>query len=249
MQRKIDKSAAPALAARVAALLCVAVGVAGQAGFMVVVLLLGLDWLPAREPLPDPWPWVVNLGWLAAFGVQHSGMARAGFKRAWARVVPESLERALYVALSGLLLAGLSLTWQPIPGEALWRLPLWVVAMSLVGALGVGAICNSFDQLRFFGLRQAWGKEAAPERLNVEGPYRYVRHPLMSCTLLFLWGQPVMTPTLALLNGGLTVYVLLALPLEERDLVRQFGAAYESYRRRVPALIPWRRPAPHVSPP
>ncbi len=237
-------SATPSLAARILAVLCVAVGVAGQTGFTVFVVLLGVELLPAREPLPDPWPWVVNLGWLLAFGVQHSGMARAGFKRAWARVVPESLERAVYVALSGLLLAGLSLTWQPIPGEPLWRLPVWVVAVALAGVLGTGLVCNHFDQLRFFGLRQAWGQgEAAPERLNVSGPYRYVRHPLMSCTLLFLWGQPVMTPTLALLSGGLTVYVLLALPLEERDLVRQFGDAYESYRRRVPALIPWRMPA------
>ena len=68
----------------------------------------------------------------------------------------------------------------------------------------------------------------------------------MTCTLLFLWGQPVMPPELALLNGGLTCYILLALPLEERDLRRQFGAAYDDYRRRVPALIPWRKPAPRL---
>ncbi|MCI0460344.1 MAG: isoprenylcysteine carboxylmethyltransferase family protein [Gemmataceae bacterium] len=236
-------SATPGWTSRILAALCVLVGVAGQAGFMLFVVLLGLDLLPAREPLPGAWPWAVNLGWLITFGLQHSGMARAGFKRAWARVVPEHLERAAYVALSGLLLAGLSLTWQPIPGEPLWHLPVWVIGVALAGALGTGLICNHFDLLSFFGLSQAWGKEeAAPERLNVSGPYRYVRHPLMSCTLLFLWGQPVMTPTLALLSAGLTGYVLLALPLEERDLVRQFGEAYESYRRRVPALIPWRLP-------
>jgi protein-S-isoprenylcysteine O-methyltransferase Ste14 len=66
----------------------------------------------------------------------------------------------------------------------------------------------------------------------------------MSCTLLFLWGLPVMSPTLALLSGGLTAYVLRALWLEERDLRQEFGAAYEEYRRRVPALIPWRPPLP-----
>lgn len=251
MQRKIENGAAPTApgrGAKVVAVVCFALGIGGQVVFMLFVLALGLDWLPPREPLPAPWPWIVNLAWLAVFGVQHSGMARARFKQWWVRMVPAHLERAVYVALSGLLLVGLSLTWQPLPGESLWRLPPWVVAVSLAGAVGVGAVCCSFDQLRFFGLRQTWERDPpASERLNVTGPYRYVRHPLMTCTLVFLWGQPVMAPTLALLNGGLTVYVLLALPLEERELARQFGLAYEAYRRRVPALIPWRRPAPPTS--
>jgi protein-S-isoprenylcysteine O-methyltransferase Ste14 len=219
--------------------------VGGQGVFTVFVLLLGLDLPPERAALPGPWPWAVDLGWLAAFALQHSGMARGGFKRAWARVVPPRLERAVYVGLSGLVLLGLSLTWQPLPGEPLWRLPAWVVGVSLAGILGTGAVLGQHDQLRFFGLRQAWqARPLADEPLRVGGPYRYVRHPLMSCTLLFLWGLPVMSPTLALLSGGLTAYVPLALWLEERDLRREFGAAYEEYRRRVPALIPWRPPLP-----
>jgi len=74
--------------------------------------------------------------------------------------------------------------------------------------------------------------------LRIVGPYRFVRHPLMVGALVFLWGQPTMPPELLLLNAGLTVYVLVAIRLEERDLVRRYGAAYEDYRRRVPALIP-----------
>jgi protein-S-isoprenylcysteine O-methyltransferase Ste14 len=66
----------------------------------------------------------------------------------------------------------------------------------------------------------------------------------MACTLVLLWVQPVMPPTLALLSGGLTLYVGVGLTLEERDQLRRFGPAYEVYRRRVPALVPWRRPAP-----
>jgi protein-S-isoprenylcysteine O-methyltransferase Ste14 len=230
-------------AVRLAALLCVAVGVLGQLAFMAFVLLWGLDLLPECAALPLPWPWVVDLTWLVGFGVQHSGMARAGFKRWWERVLPGGLERAAYVGLSGLLLLGISLTWQPLPGEPLWRLPLWVVSVALAGAVGTALVCNGMDQLRFYGLRQVW--EAGPlpaESLEVSGPYRYVRHPLMACLLLFLWGQPVMAPGLALLCGGLTGYILLALPLEERDLRRQFGTAYEAYRQRVPALLPWRLP-------
>jgi len=111
--------------------------------------------------------------------------------------------------------------------------------------LRVAALSARADPWRFFGLRQVWQPgPLPPEPLRITGPYRDVRHPLMTCTLLFLWGQPVMPPALALLNGGLTIYILLALPLEERDLRRQFGAAYDAYRRRVPALLPWRLPAP-----
>jgi protein-S-isoprenylcysteine O-methyltransferase Ste14 len=250
MQRKIRNEEIPGAGAtatvRAAAVVCVALGVGGQAVFTLFVLLLGLDALPRPSALPSAWPWAVDVAWLVVFAAQHSGMARPGFKRRWTRVVPPALERAVYVALSGLLLLGMSLTWQPLPGEPLWRLPAWFVGVSLAGAVGTMAVCGQVDQLRFFGLRQAWRPDAANEPLRVTGPYRFVRHPLMTCTLLFLWGQPVMPPELALLNGGLTAYILLALPLEERDLRRQFGAAYDDYRRRVPALIPWRKPAPRA---
>src|SRR5262245_43266704 len=88
MQRKTQMCGTPGLTARTLAVLCFAAVALGQAGVMVFVLSLGLDLLPAREPLPDSWPWAVNLAWLLAFAVQHTGMARTGFKRAWARVVP-----------------------------------------------------------------------------------------------------------------------------------------------------------------
>ncbi len=245
MQRKTRNDSPPGAGARATAGLCVLLGVGGQAVFMLFVLGLGTEVLPSRTALSGAWPWAVDLAWPVAFALQHSGMARPAFKRWWARLVPPCLERSVYVALSGLLLLGMTCTWQPLPGEPLWRLPVWVVGVSLAGALGTMAVFGQLDQPRFFGLGQAWRPGEAPtEQLRVAGPYRYVRHPLMSCTLLFLWGQPVMPPELALLNVSLTAYILAALPLEERDLRRQFGAAYDAYRRRVPALVPWRSPAP-----
>jgi protein-S-isoprenylcysteine O-methyltransferase Ste14 len=248
MQTKTQNPAPAALAPRLLAVFCVLVGLGGLAALTLFVLLLGLDLLPARHPAPAPWPWLIDCAWLVAFAVQHSGMARFGYKRWLGRVLPAAPGRALYVALSGLLVLGLALTWQPLPGEPLWRLPAWFVTVALAGVLGTAGVLVQLDGRRFLGLRA----QAGAEELRIVGPYRYIRHPLMSCTLLMLWGLPVMSPTLALLSGGLTAYILLALPLEERDLRRTFGTAYADYRRRVPALLPWRRPAPpqiHASTP
>jgi methanethiol S-methyltransferase len=254
MQTKTQKEVETGRAARVLAILCVLAGLGGQATFTVFVILLGLDALPERAALPGPWPWVVDIGWLVLFAVQHSGMARHGFKRAWVRLVPPALERGIYVAVSGLLLLGLTFTWQPLPGEPLWHLPAWFVVVSLTGLVGGAAVMAQLDQGRFFGLRQVSAPDTEDaDELRIVGPYRYVRHPLMTCTLVSLWGLPVMSPTLALLSGGLTMYILLALRLEESELQRRFGTAYAEYRHRVPALLPWRLPVPraihHVSAP
>jgi protein-S-isoprenylcysteine O-methyltransferase Ste14 len=173
-------------------------------------------------------------------------MARESFKQRWTRWVPPYLERSLYAATAGLALLAICLVWQPLPGEALWRGPSWLVAVPLTAGAGLALVNARFDRAGLFGLRQVWqyGRPPEPERLLVLGPYRYVRHPLMACLLVFLWAQPVMTPTLAVLSGGLTVYVVIGLAFEERDLLRRFGPAYAAYRRRVPALVPWRPPAP-----
>jgi protein-S-isoprenylcysteine O-methyltransferase Ste14 len=103
-----------------------------------------------------------------------------------------------------------------------------------------------FDHLGLFGLRQAWSVSPCPrfEQLCVLGPYRYIRNPLMTCLLVVLWGQPILPPTLALLSGGLSAYIAVGLVYEERNLARRFGPAYVAYRSRVPALLPWRLPAP-----
>ncbi len=227
------------------AAVCYAVALLGSAALVVLVLLLGLDVLPSHHFFSLPFPWLVNVGWLIVFGLQHSGMARAGFKRAWARWVPSHLQRSVYAGLSGLLVLGLAATWQPLPGAALWRGPPWLVAVPLSAALGLVLVNRRFDHAGLFGLRQVreQGRHPTADRLLVVGPYRWVRHPLMACLLVFLWAQPVMTPTLAALSLGLTAYVAVGVILEERDLVSRFGDAYLSYRRRVPALVPWRRPA------
>jgi protein-S-isoprenylcysteine O-methyltransferase Ste14 len=234
---------------RVAAVLCYLLGMAGASAFGGLILLLGLDLLPPRFSFSPPWPLVVDLLWLLVFGVQHSVMAREGFKQRWVRLVPPRLERSVYVALSGALCLLLALAWQPLPGPPLWRGPRWLVIVPLLAAVGLALVNARHDHADFFGLRQAWAGDRSPppEQLIVGGPYRYIRHPLMACLLVFLWAQPVLSPTLALLAGGLTAYITVGVVLEERDLLRRFGPAYAAYRRRVPALIPWRWPARPLS--
>jgi protein-S-isoprenylcysteine O-methyltransferase Ste14 len=197
--------------------------------------------------LSGAWPWLIDLGWLTAFGVQHSGMARAGWKHRLAALLPMRLERSLYAAVSGLILVGLAVGWQPLPGEPIWHGPACLIIIPLGAAAGLILINLRFDHLGLFGMRQVWEPAPLAEQLLVLGPYRYVRHPLMACLLVVLWAQPVMTATLAVLSGGLSAYILVGLVFEERELLRQFGPAYSTYRQQVPAVVPWRRPvAPAV---
>jgi protein-S-isoprenylcysteine O-methyltransferase Ste14 len=229
---------------RILALVCYLVAQAGAAGLGGLVLGLGLGlWSPL---FLLPGTWLVSLAALLLFAVQHSGMARTSFKRLWARMAPAHLERSAYAASSGLVLLLLVVVWQPLPGPDLWRGPAWLVALPLT-AVGLLALINGrFDHAGLFGLRQAWTPNTlpTPERLLVLGPYRYLRHPLMACLLVFLWTQPTMSFTSLLLSGGLTAIIFVGILLEERDLLERFGQAYADYRARVPALIPRLRPVP-----
>ncbi len=231
-------------ARKAGAVVCYLIALAGAGAFAGLVLLLGLDLRPDLVALPHPW--LINVGWLLVFGLQHSGMARDGWKRHWTRVVPPALERSVYAALSGVLLLAMALTWQRLPGVPLWKGPAWLVVLPLTAAAGLAWVNMRFDHLGLFGIRQAWADkgEPTPECLLVVGPYRFVRHPLMACLLAFLWLQPVMAPSLLLLDGGLSAYIIVGVLLEERNLLRRFGQAYADYRRRVPMFVPWRRPAP-----
>jgi protein-S-isoprenylcysteine O-methyltransferase Ste14 len=234
----------PLRAIRVLAVACSLVALGGTGLFVLFILGSGLDLWPDTRLFVSSCPWLVDLSWLALFAAQHSGMARESFKRAWARLVPTGLERSLYVALSGVLVGLVPLVWQPLAAEPLWRLPPALVVVPALAGLGLVLVSLGHDQAGMIGLRQAWHLDhpAPAETLIVTGPYRFVRHPLMACQLVFLWAQPVMRTELALLAAGLSAYIILGVVLEERDLARRFHPDYDCYRRRVPALVPWRWP-------
>ncbi|MGD1173079.1 methanethiol S-methyltransferase [Mycobacterium seoulense] len=189
---------------------------------------------------------LVNTVLVVVFGVQHSVMARPAFKRWWARVVPPSIERSTYVLLSSVVLALLYWQWRTMP-TAIWevRLPaaravLWALfwlgwAIALLSTF----LINHFD---LFGLRQVYlaarQKPYTSIEFRVRLLYRVVRHPLMLGMIIAFWAAPVMTAGHLLFSSGMTLYILIATQLEERDLVASLGHQYRDYRREVSMLLP-----------
>jgi protein-S-isoprenylcysteine O-methyltransferase Ste14 len=190
---------------------------------------------------------LINTGLLALFAVQHSVMARPAFKRMLTRVIPRAAERSTYVLASSLALILLFWAWSPL-GGIVWQVehPLGQAAMYTLFAAGwmlvlvTTFLINHFD---LFGLRQVWlhlqGREYTSLRFVTPGPYRLVRHPLYVGWLLAFWATPTMTATHLLFAIATTAYILIAIQLEERDLVAAHPE-YAAYRAQVPMLIPSR---------
>jgi len=188
---------------------------------------------------------VIDIGLIALFGLQHSIMARQGFKRAWTRIVPKQAERSVYVLATSAVLIILFLFWRPIPG-AIWLLTgtaatiVWTLfALGWAIVLLSTFLINHFE---LFGLQQAWfharSREEAAPQLREPFLYRVVRHPLYAGFFIAFWATPAMTRGHLVFALGMSLYMLLAIPLEERDLVDVFGKDYQDYRGRVGMLTP-----------
>ena len=198
---------------------------------------------PASEAL------LVDVLLLLLFAIPHSVMARAGFKRWWTRVVPESLERSTYVLVSSLLLLLLYWGWRPILG-VVWQTENAIAVAILWALFWLGwalVLYSSFaiDHFDLFGLRQVWlrfrGIEYAPVPFEQPWLYTIVRHPLMLGFLLAFWAAPTLTQGHLLFNLATTGYILVGIVLEERDLVKAHGQSYVIYTREVRMLLPIRR--------
>jgi protein-S-isoprenylcysteine O-methyltransferase Ste14 len=223
--------------------------------FLYLVAFVGNFWVPrtvdhgVSAPIGEAV--LVNMVLLGLFGLQHSVMARPGFKARWTRLVPPSIERSTYVMLSNVVLVLLYWQWRTMPA-VIWevelplgRLALWTLfGLGWVIALASTFMINHFD---LFGLRQvylAWrAKPYTDLDFHVRFFYRLVRHPLMLGFLIAFWAAPTMTAGHLLFSITMTGYILIATQFEERDLVAALGDDYRNYRREVPALLPLgRRP-------
>jgi len=178
--------------------------------------------------------------------VQHSVMARPGFKRAWTRIVLEPIERSTYVLFSNVAMILLFWLWQPLGGEV-WTVENPAARALIYGVYALGwliVLVSTFliDHFDLFGLRQVWlhlrGREYTHPRFQMHTAYRFVRHPIYVGWITLFWATPTMTGAHLLFALMTTAYILVAIPLEERDLVAAHGELYEEYRRRVPMLVP-----------
>jgi methanethiol S-methyltransferase len=188
----------------------------------------------------------IDIGLLGLFAVQHSLMARPFFKRWLTRRIPDSAERSTYVLFSSLALIVMFVFWQPL-GGVVWEVrdPAWQAVLYALFAFGwllvlvSTFLINHFD---LFGLRQVWlqllGKPYRPLKFGTPGPYKVVRHPLYLGWLFAFWATPTMTGTHLLFAFMTTAYILVAIQLEERDLVDSLGDDYVQYRRKVPMILP-----------
>jgi protein-S-isoprenylcysteine O-methyltransferase Ste14 len=193
---------------------------------------------------------LVDAGLLALFAIQHSVMARRGFKRMWTKIVPEPAERSTYVLFSSAALILMFWAWQPI-GETVWNVENAVGRAVLQAACVFGwllvlvstFLINHFD---LFGLRQVWlylrGIPYTPLKFRTPFFYKYVRHPLYLGWLFAFWATPVMTAAHFLFAALATGYILVAIQFEERDLIDAHGQAYRSYREKTPMIIPIGKP-------
>lgn len=196
----------------------------------------------------------VNLLMLDLFAIQHSVMARPGFKSWWNRFAPPLVERSTYVLVSSLLLALLFWQWRPIPGIA-WEVEQPVIVFVLWGLFAAGwllVLASTFliDHFDLFGLRQvfhyATGKSYSPPSFRTPALYRVVRHPIMFGFIIAFWAAPEMTWGHLLFAAMTTAYIFIGVQLEERDLRAAHGGNYDKYRQQVSMIVPWikREPQP-----
>lgn len=215
-------------------------------GFFTPTTLDGTPQRPLLQAL------AIDIGLLSLFAVQHSVMARPAFKRWWTRIVPESVERSTYVLASSLALVALFVYWEPIGGviwatEGLARNV--VIGIYLFGWALLLYTTFLIDHFDLFGLKQVWRRlKSSPyeaPKFYTPSLYKLVRHPLYIGWLTIFWAAPTMTVAHLVFALTTTAYILIAIQLEEHDLVEAFGDTYVSYRRNTPMLIPrlWKRRA------
>jgi protein-S-isoprenylcysteine O-methyltransferase Ste14 len=230
-----------------------------RAAAVIAMALAGLATLASVRPMlhilhgpaaagPPAWPArdvAFDIGLVVLFGLQHSLQARPAWKRWHLARFPGHLERITYVLASCVVWAMVVILWRSVPGTV-WRLDgaagLAVQALGIAGwALAVWSVLamSAGDISGLSALRAILtGKSFAPPRFRAPGPYRVVRHPIMTGLIVGFWAVPVPSADRALFAALMTAYILVGVLFEERDLEGELGPAYARYRQQVPMLVP-----------
>lgn len=189
---------------------------------------------------------VLDLALMSLFAIQHSVMARRGFKRWWTQYVSPAVERSTYVLAATLALALMMWQWRPLPAV------LWHVAdanaagvLYALEATGWAIVLTStflINHFELFGLHQVTnnlaGRPMPAPQFKTPLFYKAVRHPIYLGFIVAFWATPTMTVGHMLFAAVTTAYIVVGILLEERDLVAVFGDDYRRYRQQVGMLLP-----------
>jgi len=236
-------------------LICYILGVASLALFILFannhVGVLGFEGLLSLNMsilngTPHTLPFLVNIGLLLLFGLQHSIMARPSFKAALTKILPVSWERSTYVLATAIVFLAIVQYWQPMNAV------IWVVenqaARTVINTLyyfgWVVSLLATYllNHFHLFGLQQtflAGNADAGSKEFKTPFLYKIVRHPIQTGVVIAMLAAPDMTTGRALLAVGMLLYIAIGLYFEERDLIDEFGDTYKDYKRRVPGVIPF----------
>ena len=191
----------------------------------------------------------INAVLLGLFAIQHTIMARPGFKKWWTKIIPEEVERSTFVLITSLLLLLLFWKWQPMTG-IVWNITNPIGASFLTVVFWIGWLIvffstfmiNHFD---LFGLRQVYlnfqGKEYSQLEFTSSILYKYVRHPIMLGFIIAFWATPTMSLGHLVFAIATTGYIIIGISFEERDLIKLHGKSYQDYRNKVYMLFPFKK--------
>ncbi len=225
--------------------------------FLYLIVFIGGSALPflsapktvdaGLSPATGVPPILLNLGLLLLFGLQHSIMARPGFKRALSKILPAPMERSTFVLATVAVLVLLYLFWTPMPA-VVWSVdsPLWSGLLTTLYFAGFAIVLVTtflINHFELFGLLQGWQaqqKKPMPTgEFRTPSLYKLVRHPLYFGFILAFWSTPHMTVGHLLFAAVWTAYILIAIGYEERDLLEHFGEKYRAYMQKTPMILPF----------
>ncbi len=189
---------------------------------------------------------VVDFGLILLFGLMHSGMARASYKKWITKIIPSYLERSTFILVTGIVLIFICWAWRPMPiliydfSDSFIKWILWAINF-----IGVGIVLSSVlynDALDIGGWQQIFnhwkGKVGARSNLKTPGLYQLVRHPLYLGFFILFWSSASLSFGHLIFSLGMTVYIYIGIYFEEKDLVRTYGNDYISYSKETPELLP-----------